>query len=79
MKTITLQIDDSVNDKFMWLVNQFASSGIRIVDKPEYISDDKYLKSLSDTMEITPNNRYNFQDLIGRLVDRRCCMRTKEA
>lgn len=67
MKTVTLNIEDSINDKFMWLLNQFAFSGIKIVDQSEYSSDEKHLISLDHTIESISNNRYNFQDLVGRL------------
>jgi len=45
MKTLTLKIDDSVNDKFIWLLEHFSSSEIKILEQSEYISDDDYLRS----------------------------------
>ncbi len=44
MKTVTLKIDDSINDKFFWLLEHFSSNEIKILEQSEYISDDDYLR-----------------------------------
>ncbi len=31
MRTITLQIDDSVNEKFLWLLDRFSRDEIKIL------------------------------------------------
>lgn len=46
MKTLTLTIDDSVSDKFMWLLQHFSSNEIRIVSTETMLSDDDYLRSI---------------------------------
>ncbi|NER00628.1 MAG: hypothetical protein F6K30_28695 [Cyanothece sp. SIO2G6] len=51
MRTITLQIDDSINDKFLWLLEHFSSDEIKIIDQSEYISDDEYLRSIPGMVE----------------------------
>ena len=35
MRTITLQIDDSVSDKFLWLLDRFSRDEIKILDRSE--------------------------------------------
>ncbi|MGK0291032.1 MAG: hypothetical protein ACI86H_002499 [bacterium] len=47
MKTVTLKIDDSINDKFLWLLEHFSKNEIMILDQSEYISDDEYLRSVN--------------------------------
>lgn len=44
MRTITLQIDDSVSDKFLWLLDRFSRDEIKILDQADYVSDDEYLR-----------------------------------
>jgi len=44
MRTITLQIDDSVSDKFLWLLDRFSRDEIKILDQSDYVSDDEYLR-----------------------------------
>ena len=46
MRTITLQIDDRIFKKFLWLLSHFSRDEVRILDQSEYISDDEYLRSL---------------------------------
>ncbi len=51
MQTITLKIEDSINDKFLWLLNHFSQNEIEILDKTTYQSDDEYLKSIKGMEE----------------------------
>ncbi len=51
MRTITLQIDDSINDKFLWLLEHFSPDEIKIIDQSEYVSDDEYLRSIPGVVE----------------------------
>jgi hypothetical protein len=37
MRTITLQIDDSVSDKFLWLLDHFSKDEIKILDESDYV------------------------------------------
>jgi len=47
MKTVTLKIDDSINDKFYWLLEHFSVDEIKILEQSEYTSDDEYLRSIN--------------------------------
>ena len=46
MKTVTLRIDDSIDEKFQWLLEHFKNSEISILDQDEYVTDDEYLRSI---------------------------------
>ena len=46
MQAITLKIEDSISDKFLWLLNHFSQNEVEILDKTTYQSDDEYLKSI---------------------------------
>lgn len=51
MRTITLQIDDSVSDKFLWLLDRFSRDEIKILDQSEYVSDDEYLREIEGMVQ----------------------------
>jgi hypothetical protein len=51
MKTLTLKIEDSVSEKFLWLLEHFSSNEIKILEQTNYISDDEYLRSISGMVE----------------------------
>ena len=51
MKTVTLKIDDSINDKFLWLLEHFSANEIKILEQSEYVSDDDYLKSIDGMVQ----------------------------
>ncbi|WP_373479201.1 hypothetical protein [Geminocystis sp.] len=51
MKTITLQINDRINEQFMTLLKHFSENELRILEESEYVSDDDYLRSLSGMVE----------------------------
>jgi hypothetical protein len=42
MKTITLKIDDRINEQFMTLLRSFSDHELTILEQSEYISDDYY-------------------------------------
>ena len=46
MQTITLKIEDGINDKFLWLLNHFSKDEFEILEKTTYQTDDEYLKSI---------------------------------
>ena len=48
MHTLTLNIEDGIYDKFSWLLKQFKSSEVQIVDEEPYTTDDAYLRSVSN-------------------------------
>ena len=51
MRTVTLKVDDSINDKFLWLLDHFSDREIKILDQTEYITDDEYLRSIDGMVE----------------------------
>lgn len=51
MQTITIKLEDSISDKFLWFLNHFNKEEISIIDKDEYISDDEYLRSIDGMVE----------------------------
>ena len=51
MQTVTLKIEDSISDKFLWLLNHFNKNEVSILDKDEYLSDDEYLRSINGMEE----------------------------
>ncbi|MDX9743846.1 MAG: hypothetical protein RBT59_08525 [Arcobacteraceae bacterium] len=51
MQTVTLKIEDSINDKFLWLLNHFSANEVEILDKTTYQSDDVYLRSIKGMEE----------------------------
>jgi len=51
MKTVTLKIDDTINDKFHWLLEHFSPTEISILEQSEYISDNNYLNSVSGMVQ----------------------------
>ncbi len=51
MRTITLKIDDRINDRFLWLLSQFSPDEVQILDQSDYISDDEYLRSIPMMVE----------------------------
>lgn len=46
MHTITIKIEESVSEKFMWLLEHFSKDELEIVDRTVYQSDDEYLRSI---------------------------------
>ena len=51
MQTVTLKIEDSISDKFLWFLNHFNPKEVEILDKTIYQSDDEYLKSINGMEE----------------------------
>ena len=51
MQTVTLKIEDSISDKFLWLLNHFSQNEITILDQDKYVSDDEYLRSIDGMVE----------------------------
>ena len=51
MRTITLQIDDSINEKFLWLLDRFSRDEIKILEQSDYVSDDKYLRGIEGMIQ----------------------------
>lgn len=57
MKRITLKVEDSVNEKFIWLLKHFSPGEISIVEIDEYLSDDDYLRNQEGMVESTKEAR----------------------
>jgi hypothetical protein len=51
MRTITLQVDDSVSDKFLWLLDRFSKDEIKILDQSDYVNDDDYLRGIEGIVQ----------------------------
>jgi hypothetical protein len=51
MQTIVLNVQDNVNDKFIWLLEHFSKNEIEIVDKYEGTDDDIYLRNINGMVE----------------------------
>ena len=51
MQTITLKLEDSVSDKFLWLLKHFSKNEIEILERTTYQSDDEYLRSIKGMEE----------------------------
>jgi len=51
VQTITLKVEDSVSEKFLWLLKHFDEKEISIIDKDKYLSDDEYLRSIPGMTE----------------------------
>lgn len=51
MQTITLQIDDKVSDKFLWLLNHFSKNEIKIIkNTPKKQVQNSDLESLGGSL-----------------------------
>lgn len=51
MKTVTLKIDNTIYDKFCWLLAHFSKSEIQILEQSDYVSDDHYLRTINGMVE----------------------------
>lgn len=51
MQTVTLQVEDSTYDKFVWLLSHFSKNEVKILDQSKFISDDEYLRSIDGVVK----------------------------
>ncbi|TRV01415.1 MAG: hypothetical protein EWV89_20050 [Microcystis wesenbergii Mw_QC_B_20070930_S4] len=51
MRTITLQIDDSIREKFLWLLDRFSRDEIKILEQSDFVSDDEYLRGIEGMVQ----------------------------
>ncbi len=51
MRTITLKIDDSISDKFLWLLDHFSKDEVKILEQSSYVSDDEYLRGIEGMVQ----------------------------
>jgi|GEM_PF-239521 len=49
--TITLKIDDSISDKFLWLLDHFSKDEVKILEQSSYVSDDEYLRGIEGMVQ----------------------------
>ena len=72
MQIVTLKIEDSVFDKFQWLISHFLENEIGIVneidssrllkDDFDYISDKKLSRLKQDMLDYKNGNRDDFEE-----------------
>jgi len=46
LQTVTLQVNDTILEKFLWLLNHFTKDEIVVLEQSQYISDDEYLRNI---------------------------------
>nr|VFK08440.1 MAG: hypothetical protein BECKLPF1236A_GA0070988_1001719 [Candidatus Kentron sp. LPFa]VFK24684.1 MAG: hypothetical protein BECKLPF1236C_GA0070990_1001520 [Candidatus Kentron sp. LPFa] len=51
MKTVTLRVDDSIDEQFFWLLGHFSQSEVKVLEQSEYMSDDEYLRSIEGMVQ----------------------------
>nr|VFJ75634.1 MAG: hypothetical protein BECKFW1821C_GA0114237_10832 [Candidatus Kentron sp. FW] len=51
MKTVTLEIDDRVEEKFFRLLEHFSGDEVRVTNHSDRASDDEYLRSIPGMVE----------------------------
>ncbi len=51
MRTITLKIDDSISDKFLWSLDHFSKDEVKILEQSSYVSDDEYLRGIEGMVQ----------------------------
>jgi hypothetical protein len=51
MKTVILKIDNSIYEKFFWLLGHFSKNEIQMLEQSDYESDDAYLRSQNGMVE----------------------------
>ena len=48
MNTITLQVDNSIMDKFLWFLQHFSNKELKVI---EIDNDDRYLRNIDGMVE----------------------------
>ena len=51
MQVVTLRLEDTISEKFLWLLNHFSKNELEILDTDTYESDDEYLRSIKGMKE----------------------------
>ncbi|RLA74397.1 MAG: hypothetical protein DRG11_04975 [Epsilonproteobacteria bacterium] len=51
MQTVTLQVQDGIYDKFLWLINNFSKQDVKVLDQSKYILDDDYIRSIDGMVQ----------------------------
>ncbi len=74
MQTVTLKVDDSVFDKFKWLISHFSKNEIDIVNEIDatklslknfdYISDEEMLKLKQISLDYKNDKKDDFEEYV---------------
>ena len=74
MQTVTLKVDDSVFDKFKWLISHFSKNEIDIVNEIDatklslkdfdYISDEEMLKLKQISSDYKNDKKNDFEEYV---------------
>ncbi len=74
MQTVTLKVDDSVFDKFQWLISHFSKNEIDIVNEIDatklslkdfdYISDEEMLKLKQISSDYKNDKKDDFEEYV---------------
>ena len=74
MQTVTLKVDDSVFDKFQWLISHFSKNEIDIVNEIDatklslkdfdYISDEEMLKLKQISSDYKNDKKNDFEEYV---------------
>ena len=72
MQTITLKLEDSISDKFLWLLNHFSKNEIKIVndidckklsqDDFDFISTEELESMKKSAQDYRDGNSDNFEE-----------------
>ncbi|CAA6810932.1 MAG: Unknown protein [uncultured Campylobacterales bacterium] len=62
MKTITIKIEDTIYDKFKWLLSHFTKDEAYIVEDFDYISKEDIHKLEKISNEYKNGNRNDFEE-----------------
>lgn len=46
-----LHKDDSISEKFLWLLDRFSRDEIKILEQSDYVSDDEYLRGIEGMIQ----------------------------
>lgn len=74
MQTVTLKVDDSIFDKFKWLISHFSKNEIDIVNEIDatklslknfdYISDEEMLKLKQISLDYKNDKKDDFEEYV---------------
>ena len=74
MQTVTLKVDDSIFDKFKWLISHFSKNEIDIVNEIDatklslkdfdYISDEEMLKLKQISSDYKNDKKDDFEEYV---------------
>jgi autonomous glycyl radical cofactor GrcA len=68
MATLKLKVSNKILDKVIWLLSQFKSEDLEIIQDDEFITDQKYAKSQLDRLESGKGKTYSI-DQVDELLE----------